>query len=148
MLSVLLGSAFIARQLWGAVADRLGGLKTLLWSSLAQLCAFGVRRDPGRTRSVCNLFSFWIRVLGPFARLRHHCSRLLCGERSQLAGPNRFVSRLRRNGSRRLGGRGPLRPFWFLRARVCGGHFVQLTQLDCPWGALFRDNLASKAGSA
>jgi MFS family permease len=39
MLSVLLGSAFLARQFWGWVADRIGGLQTLLWSSLAQATA-------------------------------------------------------------------------------------------------------------
>jgi MFS family permease len=39
MLSVLLGTAFLARQLWGWVADRIGGLQTLLWSSLAQATA-------------------------------------------------------------------------------------------------------------
>jgi MFS family permease len=39
MLSVLLGSAFVARQLWGWVADRIGGLQTLLWSSIAQATA-------------------------------------------------------------------------------------------------------------
>lgn len=36
MLSVLLGSAFLARQFWGWLADRVGGFQTLLWSSLAQ----------------------------------------------------------------------------------------------------------------
>ncbi len=39
MLSVLLGSAFLSRMLWGALADRVGGLQTLLWSSLAQMVA-------------------------------------------------------------------------------------------------------------
>jgi len=39
MLSVLLGSAFLARQLWGWVADRVGGLQTLLWSSPVQAIA-------------------------------------------------------------------------------------------------------------
>jgi MFS family permease len=41
MLSVMLGSAFLARQFWGFLADRIGGLKTLLWSSLAQAIALG-----------------------------------------------------------------------------------------------------------
>jgi len=48
MLSVLLGTAFVARQLWGWVADRIGGLQTLLWSSLAQataLSGFMLTRD-------------------------------------------------------------------------------------------------------
>jgi MFS family permease len=39
MLSVLLGSAFLSRMLWGALADRVGGPQTLLCSSLAQLAA-------------------------------------------------------------------------------------------------------------
>lgn len=39
MLSVMLGAAFIARQFWGWVADRIGGLKTLIWSSFAQALA-------------------------------------------------------------------------------------------------------------
>jgi MFS family permease len=39
MLSVLLGSAFLARQFWGWVADRVGGLQTLLWSSPVQAIA-------------------------------------------------------------------------------------------------------------
>jgi MFS family permease len=39
MLSVLLGSAFLARQFWGWLADQLGGVQTLLWSSLVQATA-------------------------------------------------------------------------------------------------------------
>jgi MFS family permease len=37
MLSVMLGSAFVSRQLWGAVADRFGGLRTILAGSLCQM---------------------------------------------------------------------------------------------------------------
>lgn len=39
MLSVLLGCAFLARQFWGWIADRIGGLQTLLWASLVQATA-------------------------------------------------------------------------------------------------------------
>jgi MFS family permease len=39
MLSVLLGTAFASRQVWGAVSDRLGGLKTIFISSGAQALA-------------------------------------------------------------------------------------------------------------
>ncbi len=39
MLSVLLGSAFFARQFWGWLADRIGGLRTILWASAAQAAA-------------------------------------------------------------------------------------------------------------
>jgi MFS family permease len=37
MLSVLLLSAFIARQFWGWLSDRIGGLRTVLAGSLAQI---------------------------------------------------------------------------------------------------------------
>jgi MFS family permease len=39
MLSVLLGSAFIARQAWGWIADRMGGLPTILLASAGQAAA-------------------------------------------------------------------------------------------------------------
>ena len=39
MLSVLLGSAFFSRQFWGWLADRIGGLQTILWASLGQAVA-------------------------------------------------------------------------------------------------------------
>ncbi|HEV2098549.1 MAG TPA: MFS transporter, partial [Stellaceae bacterium] len=39
MLSVLLASAFLGRQLWGAVADRYGGLRAVLAGSACQIAA-------------------------------------------------------------------------------------------------------------
>jgi MFS family permease len=39
MLSVLLGSAFISRQLWGWLTDRIGGLYTILAASMCQAAA-------------------------------------------------------------------------------------------------------------
>ena len=39
MLSVLLGMAFVSRQLWGWVSDRMGGLTTVLIGSVFQLLA-------------------------------------------------------------------------------------------------------------
>jgi predicted MFS family arabinose efflux permease len=36
MLSVLLGSAFLCRQIWGLIADRIGGLYTVLLGSGVQ----------------------------------------------------------------------------------------------------------------
>jgi MFS family permease len=39
MLSLLLGSAFVSRQLWGWVADRIGGLRTVLCASACQAAA-------------------------------------------------------------------------------------------------------------
>jgi MFS family permease len=39
MLSVLLGCAFLTRQFWGWMADRVGGLKTILAGSVCQAAA-------------------------------------------------------------------------------------------------------------
>jgi MFS family permease len=39
MLSVLLGVAFVSRQFWGLVTDRIGGLRTLLAGSVCQITA-------------------------------------------------------------------------------------------------------------
>jgi MFS family permease len=36
MLSVLLGSAFLCRQVWGLISDRIGGLQTVLLGSVIQ----------------------------------------------------------------------------------------------------------------
>jgi MFS family permease len=36
MLSMLLGSAFLCRQIWGLIADRIGGLQTVLVGSVIQ----------------------------------------------------------------------------------------------------------------
>jgi MFS family permease len=61
MLSVLLGFAFAARQFWGWMSDRIGGLKTLLWSALAQvitLSGFLMTRDEGLLFAVSAAFGF------------------------------------------------------------------------------------------
>jgi MFS family permease len=39
MLSVLLGTAFISRQIWGAISDRVGGLRTVLIGAAWQAAA-------------------------------------------------------------------------------------------------------------
>jgi MFS family permease len=39
MLSVLLGTAFVSRQIWGAISDRFGGLRTILVGSACQAVA-------------------------------------------------------------------------------------------------------------
>ncbi|MGB6939007.1 MAG: MFS transporter, partial [Xanthobacteraceae bacterium] len=39
MLSVLLGTAFVSRQIWGAISDRIGGLATVLIGSAWQTAA-------------------------------------------------------------------------------------------------------------
>src|SRR3954447_9192744 len=39
MLSFLLATAFVSRQIWGAISDRIGGLLTILIGSTWQFCA-------------------------------------------------------------------------------------------------------------
>ena len=39
MLSVVLGCAFVSRQFWGALSDRIGGLRTILAGSVCQVTA-------------------------------------------------------------------------------------------------------------
>jgi MFS family permease len=39
MLSALLGTAFLSRQIWGAISDRIGGLATVLIGSAWQVTA-------------------------------------------------------------------------------------------------------------
>jgi nitrate/nitrite transporter NarK len=39
MLSVLLGCAFVSRQFWGFLADRIGGPRTILAGSACQITA-------------------------------------------------------------------------------------------------------------
>ncbi len=41
MLSVLLGCAFVSRQFWGTLADRIGGLRTVMAGSACQAAAIG-----------------------------------------------------------------------------------------------------------
>jgi MFS family permease len=68
MLSVLLGSAFVARQFWGWVADRIGGLQTLLWSSIAQataLSGFLLTKDEAALFVVSAAFGFGFSGLLP-----------------------------------------------------------------------------------
>ena len=68
MLSVLLGSAFLARQFWGWLCDRIGGLQTLVWSSLAQMTAltgFLLTQDQAALFVVSAAFGFGLSGLVP-----------------------------------------------------------------------------------
>lgn len=68
MLSVMLGAAFLARQFWGYVADRIGGLKTLIWSSFAQALALSgllVTQDEALLMAISAAFGFGLSGLLP-----------------------------------------------------------------------------------
>jgi predicted MFS family arabinose efflux permease len=59
MLSLLLGCAFISRQFWGTVADRIGGLRTVLAGSVCQIAAmtgFLITQDEANLFAVAAIF--------------------------------------------------------------------------------------------
>jgi MFS family permease len=68
MLSVLLGSAFLSRQVWGALSDRIGGLYTMLVGSACQtvsLALFLLTQDELGLFAVSALFGFGFSGLVP-----------------------------------------------------------------------------------
>jgi MFS family permease len=68
MLSVLLGTAFLARQFWGWLSDRIGGFQTLLFSSLVQataLAGFLVTKDMAALFAVSAAFGLGLSGLLP-----------------------------------------------------------------------------------
>jgi len=74
MLSLMLACAFVARQFWGWVADRIGGLRTILAGSVAQmvtLAGFLMTRDETALFAVTAAFglgfaglipSYWVAI--------------------------------------------------------------------------------------
>jgi MFS family permease len=51
MLSVLLGTAFLSRQIWGAISDRIGGLATVLigsaWQAASMAAFLSTQNEAG-----------------------------------------------------------------------------------------------------
>src|SRR5258708_20573649 len=61
MLSVMLGCPFFARQLWGAMADRIGGLRTVMVGSSCQAVAiacFLLTQDEAGLFAIAAAFGF------------------------------------------------------------------------------------------
>jgi MFS family permease len=68
MLSVLLGLGVLSRQIWGAIADRVGALPTLLLSSLLQglaMAGFVVTQDEAGLFAVAGAFGIGFSALIP-----------------------------------------------------------------------------------
>ncbi len=55
MLSVLLGTAFLSRQIWGAISDRIGGLATVFigsgWQAASMTALLLTQNEAGSSRS-------------------------------------------------------------------------------------------------
>jgi MFS family permease len=68
MLSLVLGTGFLCRQLWGAISDRIGGLLTLLSGSALQAAAmtgFVVTQDEAGLFAVAGAFGIGFSALIP-----------------------------------------------------------------------------------
>ena len=68
MLSVLLGVGFMSRQVWGAISDRIGGLVTLLISSVLQaagMAGFLLTQDEAGLFAVAGAFGVGFSALIP-----------------------------------------------------------------------------------
>jgi MFS family permease len=68
MLSVLLGVGFMSRQVWGAISDRIGGLLTLLISSVLQaagMAGFLLTQDEAGLFAVAGAFGVGFSALIP-----------------------------------------------------------------------------------
>src|SRR5260221_11444049 len=70
MLSVLLGTAFLSRQIWGAISDRIGGLSTVLIGSAwqaASLAAFLSTQNEAGLFTVAAAFGLrFSRIIPPY----------------------------------------------------------------------------------
>jgi MFS family permease len=68
MVSVLLGAAFLSRQVWGVISDRIGGLYTMLIGSACQglgMVAFMITQDEAGLFAVAALFGLGFSGLVP-----------------------------------------------------------------------------------
>jgi MFS family permease len=68
MVSVLLGTAFVSRQVWGVISDRIGGLYTMLVGSACQIfgmAAFLMTQNEAGLFTVAALFGFGFSGLVP-----------------------------------------------------------------------------------
>ena len=82
MLSVLLGTAFLSRQIWGAISDRIGGLATVLIGSAWQcrsMIAFLLTQN--ESRAVHGRRRLRARLLRHHPGLRAGAARIVSGRR-------------------------------------------------------------------
>ena len=104
MLSTQLAIGFIAQQMWGWLADRLGGLATVLCASASMAAAmvgFLVTQNEIGLFSVSAVFGMGFGGLVPGYIL---AVREFPGRGSKLAHPHGDVPRRTGHGSRRLAG--------------------------------------------
>ena len=126
MLSVLLGSAFFARQFWGWLADRVGGLRTILWASAAQAAAmagFLVTQDEIGLFTISAVFGFGFGGLIPGYVLA--VRELFPASEASWRIPTMLFPGSLGHGGGRLAGRRDVRPVRILCAGLRGRRAVQ-----------------------
>ena len=103
MLSVLLASAFLSRQIWGGLSDRIGGLYTMLLGSACQtvgISLFLLTQDELGLFTVAALFGFGFSGLVPANVLA--ARELFPVRRSLLANPDVAAGQRFGHGGRKL----------------------------------------------
>ena len=133
MLSVLLGTAFISRQFWGWVSDRIGGLPTVVTGSIFQLLAMAAFMF---TQDEIGLFTvsaaFGLGFAGINSRLCAGDPRAVSGRPSLLANPHAAFMQRQRHGAWGLAGGRALRSLRDLCAGLRGRRCRQRHQSgDC-----------------
>ena len=130
MLSLLLTCAFISRQFWGWLSDRIGGLKTLVIGSLAQAAAtagFVFTQDEAGLFAVAAAFGLGFAGLIPAYILT--ARQLFPAQRGELARADDAADGHVRHGGRELARRRDLRPLRLLCAGIRHRPGVQSRQL-------------------
>jgi MFS family permease len=122
MLSVMLAAAFLARQAWGALADRIGGLRTILAGSICQAVAISLFLT---TQDEAGLFAISAAFGLGFAGIIPAYSVAIGGVLAHAADA---VHGDEWHGVRKLVRRLPLRPLRLLRAGVRHWRGVQHRQ--------------------
>ena len=119
MLSVLLACAFISRQFWGMLADRIGGLRAVMAGSACQAVAIGAFL---LTQNEVGLFAvsaaFGLGFSGIIPSYVVAIRELFPSSEASWRVPTFFFLGMSRHGVRQLARRRALRPFRLLCAGV------------------------------
>ena len=129
MLSVLLGTAFLSRQIWGAISDRIGGVATVLigsaWQTASMTAFLFTQNETGLftiRRSVRS------RLFRDYPCLCVGAARAVSCFGGFVANPDAVVVQRLRNGRWRLACRTALRPLRLITRRPSPRHRRQYRQ--------------------
>ena len=138
MLSVMLAFGFMGRQLWGFVADRIGGLRTVLAGSACQivtLTGFLLTQDEAGLFVVAATFGLGFSGIIPAYVLA--LRELYPSERSIMARAELAAVQRLGNGGGRVACRRDLRLCGLLCRGLCGRDYRKPRQFSHHWRAGF-----------